>query len=543
MPIETLIMLQNNLDTLPIRSKTRCFLVKEIADIHGVSTSTIRRELRKHYKIQSFSRSDYNKTRVISRMEMKRYCELIAALKIRTTNKKGHHLSTKECIRLIETYGVETPEGLVKASIGMLKRTTIERYLKRWGFDAESMRIEPPVVHFQAVCSNDCWQFDFSVSDLKKLKGEKISINSNSEPKLMLASVVDDRSGVCYQEYHYVYGEDALTALRFLFNAMATKKCKNFPFQGIPKIIYMDGGPVFKSNVFKRVMNQLGVEVRAHMPKGSDGRRTTTRSKGKVERQFRTVKSSFEPLYHFHEPETILEANTCLEHYLQRYNVMPHRLENHSRIEDWLENLPPSGFLEMCSWDRFCTFTRDSEERKVETDGCVRVNSIRYQLDTEMAGQEVTLLWGIFDNELYVEFNGKKQGPFYPAEGPIPLNTYRKPSKNDTEKRADYIEELAKNISITKSALMGENALITQSLVESSHIPPLSIPFEKANFETMAFKNKIEAKVAIAQYIGISLAKLIPEQMEEINRILTNTLDKNIVMAQVRAYFSNYIEN
>ena len=33
-------------------------------------------------------------------------------------------------------------------------------------------------------------------------------------PQLMLYSVVDDRSGVAYQEYHCVYGEDVEAALR-----------------------------------------------------------------------------------------------------------------------------------------------------------------------------------------------------------------------------------------------------------------------------------------------------------------------------------------
>ena len=37
----------------------------------------------------------------------------------------------------------------------------------------------------------------------------------------MLFSVVDDRSGVAYQEYRCVYGEDVEADLRFLFNAMA----------------------------------------------------------------------------------------------------------------------------------------------------------------------------------------------------------------------------------------------------------------------------------------------------------------------------------
>ena len=47
----------------------------------------------------------------------------------------------------------------------------------------------------------------------------------------MLYSVVDDRSGVAYQEYHGVYGEDVEAALRFLFAAMAPKAHDGFPFQ------------------------------------------------------------------------------------------------------------------------------------------------------------------------------------------------------------------------------------------------------------------------------------------------------------------------
>ena len=52
---------------------------------------------------------------------------------------------------------------------------------------------------------------------------------------MALAGVTDDRSGVCYQEYHLVKGEDAMTALLFLFNAMSPKKDKSCPFQGIPQ--------------------------------------------------------------------------------------------------------------------------------------------------------------------------------------------------------------------------------------------------------------------------------------------------------------------
>lgn len=116
--------------------------------------------------------------------------------------------------------------------------------LKRLGFSPKGLLLEPIVVHFQAEQSNDLWQMDFTPSELKKLPQ---SDSLSSDKGLMLASFVDDRSGVLYQEY-------------FL----------------------------------------------------SDGRRTTARSKGKVERPFRTVQDGFETLYHFHKPQTLEEANEFL---------------------------------------------------------------------------------------------------------------------------------------------------------------------------------------------------------------------------------------
>src|SRR5580692_7563881 len=73
---------------------------------------------------------------------------------------------------------------------------------------------------------------------------------------------------------------------------MARKTDEADPFQGIPAVLYLDNGPVAKSAVFKRVMESLGVAVTPHMPAGSDGRRTTARAKGKVERPFFTISTS-----------------------------------------------------------------------------------------------------------------------------------------------------------------------------------------------------------------------------------------------------------
>jgi hypothetical protein len=59
-------------------------------------------------------------------------------------------------------------------------------------------------------------------------------------------------------------------------------------------------------------MRRGGVTWRAMPDVVRLGRRVTARSKGKVERPFRTVKEAHETLYHFHTPQNEAEANLWL---------------------------------------------------------------------------------------------------------------------------------------------------------------------------------------------------------------------------------------
>ena len=118
-------------------------------------------------------------------------------------------------------------------------------------------------------------------------------------------------------------------------------------------------------------------------------------------------------------------------------------------MEDWLQNLPSSGLREMCSWDRFSTFAREPESRKVGADARVTIEGIFYEVDPDLAGERVVLWWGIFDNELYVEHGDKRFGSYSPIGGPIPLHRYRSFKKTRQQKRADKIEDLAKRDCIT----------------------------------------------------------------------------------------------
>ena len=537
-PISTdsLLALRQRLDNLLPKSPERATQIKSIAELYGISTDTVYRLLRDLKKPKVAQRSDRGQPRVLPKAELEHYCELIAALKLRTTNKKGRHLSTRRAIELMEKYGLETPQGLILIPKGLLSVSTVNYYLNCWKLDQPRLTRQPPAVRFQAELSNACWQFDMSPSDLKHVDAPLWIEPGRGEPTLMLYSIVDDRSGVGYEEYRCVYGEDAESALRFLFNAMAPKPyMPDFPFQGIPDMIYMVCGPVSKSRVFQNVMDALGIIWKTHMPAGKDGRRVTARAKGKVERPFRTVKEIHETLYHFHRPQNEAEANLWLQRYLLDYNRKAHRSEPHTRLEDWLANLPANGFREMCSWEQFCRFAREPERRRVGADARVSVDGTAYEVAPELAGETVLLLWGLFDTELYVEYDGERSGPYTPISGPIPLNRYRAFKKTTVDEKADRIRLLADQLGLPIAALTGE----TDIRMEIPSALQVELPRQPFNIERQDYHypSKIAAKLAVADDIAKPLAKLTPDDRAFIDKVLAETLERSIVLARIREYF------
>jgi hypothetical protein len=275
------------------------------------------------------------------------------------------------------------------------------------------------------------------------------------------------------------------------------------------------------------------------MPKGKDGRRTTSRAKGKVERPFRTVKEMHETLYHFNQPKDITEANKWLLKQILLYNERDHRSEPHSRIEDWRQNIPPAGIRKMCSWERFCAFARDPERRKVGPDARVTVSGTAYEVAHELADQEVILWWGLFDQELYVESGDKKYGPYKPVGGPIPLHRFRSSKKTAAEKRADSIEALARQISVSAS-YMTTDARPPEALLRKLPEDVVVKAFQDPDpFQTIYFPSIYAAKVAISEYLALPLGKLAAEELAVIEQILAQTMEKKVVMDKIKVHFKH----
>ena len=532
-PGEALVDLRRRLSLLPPRDAGRTEIIARAAQAYGISIPTMYRALRELSRPKSIRRADHGRTRVAPQGEMERYAEIVAAMKLRTLNGKGRHMSTAEVIRHLEETGVETPDGLVKAPAGLLKRATVDRLLRTSGLDVARATRPVAAVRFQARRSNEMWHFDMSPSDLKQVEAPLWVEQGRGKPTLMLFSVVDDRSGVVYDEYRCVYGENAEAALRFLFNAMAPKPEPELPFQGIPTTIYMDNGPVARSAVFQSVMGSLGVRVLTHETPKEAERRTAARSKGKVERPFRTIKEVHETLYHFHKPRDEEEANLWLRRALVTYNNGDHRSEPHARVEDWLRHLPQDGVRAMCSWERFCAFAREPERRTVAGDATVSIEGATYEVEPELAGETVTLLWGLFDQELFVEHAGKRFGPFQPSRGAVPLFRYRKHQKSRQEERLDKVVKLADQLGLPRAAVTGGDRPLPSLPLSARDLAVRTTPFPEAVVE-ITFPTALAARHAIAVQLRRPLGSLPEPDRRFISDLLAETLDKAIIADRVR---------
>ncbi|MBT2375781.1 hypothetical protein [Pseudomonas fluorescens] len=68
--------------------------------------TTVYRSLHAFNKPHAVHQADHDKPRILPAVELERYCDLVAALKLCTTNKNNRHLSTAHAIKLLEEFGL-----------------------------------------------------------------------------------------------------------------------------------------------------------------------------------------------------------------------------------------------------------------------------------------------------------------------------------------------------------------------------------------------------------------------------------------------------
>ncbi len=160
-----------------------------------------------------------------------------------------------------------------------------------------------------------------------------------------------------------------------------------------------------------------------------------------------------------------------------------------------------------------------------------------YEVDPQLAGEVVLLLWGLFDDALYVEYEGERSGPYAPVAGPIPLHRYRAFKRGKREERADRIRHTADQLTLPLAALAGDDLQLQPPTVPPTSLPPRPMqPFDTDALE-YHFPTTVAAKLAIAQELGLPLSKLAPDDRTCIDHVLEDTRMRRLVLGRIRDYF------
>lgn len=160
-----------------------------------------------------------------------------------------------------------------------------------------------------------------------------------------------------------------------------------------------------------------------------------------------------------------------------------------------------------------------------------------YEVEPELAGETVTLLWGLFDQELFVEHGGRRFGPYPPSRGAIPLYRYRKYQKSRAEERLDRVVQLAGQLGLSRAALSGDDRPLPSLPPGAAAMVVHSTPFPDGSADA-AFPSRLAARFAIADLLGRPLAKLTVEDLGFIDALLSETLVRDTVIARVRGRFA-----
>ena len=154
----------------------------------------------------------------------------------------------------------------------VLNNSTVYRFLH------EQNLMSPQVVpvdrrKFEAELPNDLWQSDV-------MHGPRVDVDGKMR-KTYLIAVIDDHSRLIVYARFYL-SENLASYLNAFENAIATR--------GLPRKLYVDNGAAFRSRHLEYIAASLAVSLIHTKPYTPEGR-------GKIERWFKTVRSSFLPLF------------------------------------------------------------------------------------------------------------------------------------------------------------------------------------------------------------------------------------------------------
>ena len=349
----------------------KAYLQKEATKVHNVPyygskeyvPKTIYGWLRSYRRggfeaLKPKKRSDRGKSRKISGKLKKQ---------ILTLRKKNLNLSVKLFY-----------DQMVKEEIffpSEVSYSTLYRFFKKHDLLKNSTLKQPKRRRFSFDTVNKMWQGDLSY-------GPWLTINGKKKRSYLLA-FIDDCSRII------PYGMFSLTekfsALKKVFSQAILRR-------GIPDLVYVDNGKIYKSDRLHLACAELGITLIHTKPYDAA-------SKGKVERFFSTVKKRFIPLLTETDKSSLKNLNQAFWKWLEKdYHRKKHTSLNDTPLNTYMKQINKVETID--NPDILEKIFLKKDTRKVNADATISVNKKLYEVPPVFIGNRIEIR---FNPETYDE--------------------------------------------------------------------------------------------------------------------------------------------
>lgn len=242
-------------------------------------------------------------------------------------------------------------------------QSTVWRLLKREGLMERS---EPAAVdrrRFEAQLPNDLWQSDV-------MHGPAVTVQGKNRKAYLIAFIDDMSRLVCHAQFYL--SENLNSYLDALRQALLTR--------GLPRKLYVDNGPAFRSFHLHQITASLGIALIHAKPYQPQG-------KGKIERFFRTVRSDFLPTL---RAKTLADLNTALDRWLRElYHNREHRSTGQTPLARYAAHCECVRAAPKDLPDHF----RQQARRRVAKDRSVSLAGRLFEAPISLIGNQITLFY------------------------------------------------------------------------------------------------------------------------------------------------------
>lgn len=293
--------------------------------------------------------------------------------------------------------------GLVTPGVS-LNQTTVYRFLKSQGL----MKKEPAKKDrrkFEAELPNDLWQSDV-------MHGPRVDVDGRQK-KTYLIAIIDDHSRLIPHAEFY-FSEALASYLKCLEDALSKR--------GLPRKLYVDNGPAFRSHHLEYITASLNISLIHAKPYQPQG-------KGKIERWFKTIRTSFLPGF---KGTTIEDLNMCLDLWV---NDIYHKKRHGATGETPFDRFTAKMECLRQAPANLKDYFRKVARRKVAKDRTIVFNGRMYEVPVALIGQQVELL---FHEDSLEEIEIKCSNRSYGIARPVNLHVNCR-VKRDENNMSDVI--------------------------------------------------------------------------------------------------------